>query len=168
MVCSVNGHSPEKCGTGSVWRNDFEPEIISVEPTQGTEDFEGSWGSFTNYNDKPILKIFCPCPYCPFLPNSSFAFPSSVHATFSKNFVLCHLWTMRSVTTNGRCSSWSRFYADNVRAGENKTWNLSHKLEGIGDFGIKAFPIFFSFLLISHDRVAFGLVKNRSQAEAEN
>ena len=92
----------------------------------------------------------------------------SDHATFSKDFVLCHLWTKRKVTTNGQALELGSFLRR--RTSELvKIKNLSQKLEEIGDSQIKMFPIFFSFLLlISHDRVAFDLVKNRSQGEAEN
>ena len=44
------------------------------------------------------------------MPNSSFAFPGSDHATFSKDFELCHLLTMRSVTTNRQASELVFFF----------------------------------------------------------
>ena len=98
-----------------------------------------------------------------FYANSSFASPSSDHATFSKDFGLRHLWTMRSVTTNGQALElesflrWKTYELVKRKKYEPQAWrnrrlanqNVSH------------------FLLISHDRVAFDLVKNRSQAEAE-
>ena len=66
------------------------------------------------------------------MPNSSFAFPGSDHATFSKDFELCHLLTMRSVTTNRQASELVFFFYagdwENLRAGENKKlWATSLK-----------------------------------------
>ena len=111
------------------------------------ESGEGSWGSFTNYNDKAILKIFCLCPYSLFMPNSSFAFSSSDHATFSKDFVV-----LLSLVNDAECHyEWTGvrvgviFTLENLRAGENKksepqarrnrrlaNQNVSHFLEAAG------------------------------------
>ena len=98
------------------------------------------------------------------MPNSSFAFPGSDHATFSKDFDLCHLLTMRSVTTNRQASELDFFYAgdwENLRAGENKK-TLSHKLEGIGDSRIKTFPFSSHFTWLRRFRSSEKQIENGS------
>ena len=97
--------------------------------------------------DSQIVFLF---PYSPFMPNSSFAFPGSDHATFSKDFDLCHLLTMRSVTTNRQASELEFF----LRWRLVELWATS--LKELETRESKRFH----FLLISHDCVAFDLVKS--------
>ena len=80
------------------------------------------------------------------MSNSSFAFSSSDHATFSKDFVLL------SFVNDAECHyEWTGVRVRVIFTLENrayelvKTKHLSHKLEGIGDSQIKTFPISFSF-----------------------